>query len=157
MIQSTLSEQNKLFWCQGRWKNQAQWFFWWNEAEKVIEATEVVEAAEVTEAAEVLRSRKSLLRTLESSRFLNSALFWWFEKNIDLGRFLKYHIEIYHLFCQRLLRPADVTFFENLWVKLKCPLLLKPLATIVQENFQSFYPSEPFTLARFKMRHPVPW
>ena len=36
---------------------------------------EVVEAVEVIEAAEVLRSGKSLLMTLESSRFLNSALF----------------------------------------------------------------------------------
>ena len=41
----------------------------------VIEAMEVVEAVEVIEAAEVLRSGKFLLRTLESSRFLNSALF----------------------------------------------------------------------------------
>ena len=41
----------------------------------VIEAMEVVEAVEVIEAAEVLRSEKFLLRTLESSRFLNSALF----------------------------------------------------------------------------------
>ena len=36
---------------------------------------EAVEAVEVIEAAEVLRSGKSLLRTLESSIFLNSALF----------------------------------------------------------------------------------
>jgi len=36
---------------------------------------EGVEAVEVTETAEVLRSGKSLLRTSESSRFLNSALF----------------------------------------------------------------------------------
>jgi hypothetical protein len=35
----------------------------------------VVEAVEVIEAMEVLRSGKLLLRTLESSRFLNSALF----------------------------------------------------------------------------------
>ena len=41
----------------------------------VFEATEVVEAEEAIEAAEVLRPRKSLLRTSESSRFLNSALF----------------------------------------------------------------------------------
>ena len=36
---------------------------------------EVVEAVEVIEAAEVLKSGKSLLRTLESSRFLISDLF----------------------------------------------------------------------------------
>ena len=42
---------------------------------KVVEASEVAEADEVIEAAEVLRPEKSLLRTSESSRFLNSALF----------------------------------------------------------------------------------
>ena len=40
-------------------------------------------------------------------------------------------------------------------MKLKCPLLLKPLATIVQENSQSFYPSEPFRISHVTMRHPV--
>ena len=39
------------------------------------EATEVVEAVEVIEVAKVLRPGKSLLRTSESSLFLNSALF----------------------------------------------------------------------------------
>ena len=38
------------------------------------------EAVEVTEVAET--SGKSLLRTSESSRFLNSALFWYFEKQM---------------------------------------------------------------------------
>ena len=42
---------------------------------------EVVEAVEVIEAAEVLKSRKSLLRTPESARFLNSALIWCFENH----------------------------------------------------------------------------
>ena len=36
---------------------------------------EVVEAVEVIETAEVLRPGKLLLRTSESSRFLNSALY----------------------------------------------------------------------------------
>ena len=40
-------------------------------------------------------------------------------------------------------------------MKLKCSTLLKPLGTIIQENFWSFYPSEPFRITRFKMRHPV--
>ena len=46
-------------------------------------------------------------------------------------------------------------FFENWVKKLKCPHLLKPLGTIFQHNYWSFYTSEPFTLARFNMRHPV--
>ena len=45
-------------------------FFWWNEA------------VEVMEAAEVPRPGKSQLGTSESSRFLNSALFWFFLKSI---------------------------------------------------------------------------
>ena len=40
-----------------------------------MEVIETVEAAEAAEAAEVIRPEKSLLRTSESSRFLNSALF----------------------------------------------------------------------------------
>ena len=56
--------------------------FWWIEAVEVIEATEVIEAVEVIETAEVLRPRKSLLRPKESSRSLNSALFWCFENKI---------------------------------------------------------------------------
>ena len=42
---------------------------------KVGEVIEVAEADEVKEAAEVLKPRKSLLRTLESSKLFNSALF----------------------------------------------------------------------------------
>jgi hypothetical protein len=48
-------------------------------------------------------------------------------------------------------------FFENWWTKLKCPLFLKPLTTVVQENYQPFYPSEPFRIIHFTMRHPVRW
>ena len=40
-------------------------------------------------------------------------------------------------------------------MKLKCPILLKPLDTIIQENYHASYPSEPFRITRFKMRHPV--
>ena len=39
-------------------------------------AVEVTEAIEVNEAAELLRPEKSILRTSELIRFLNSALFW---------------------------------------------------------------------------------
>ena len=33
-------------------------------------------------------------------------------------------------------------FFENWFMKLKFPNLLKPLGTIIQQNYWSFYPSE---------------
>ena len=44
-------------------------------AVEAIEASEVAKADEVNEAAEVPKSEKSLLKTSESSRFLNSALY----------------------------------------------------------------------------------
>ena len=68
-------------------------YFWWNEAVEVIEAIEVVEAVEVIEAAGVIRPRKSQLGTSESSRFLNSALFWCFEKIFFGGRIMKCQVE----------------------------------------------------------------
>ena len=82
------------------------------EAVEVIEATEVVEAVEVIEAAKVLRPGKSLLMTAESSRHLNSALVFC-SKKIFYSRIMKYHIEFLYLFCQRLLRPADVIFLKT--------------------------------------------
>jgi len=79
------------FRCQGSLNHQDQYIFWWNEAVEVIEATEAVEAIEVIEAAEILRPGKSLLRTSESSRHLNLALFFCFEKKKFWGRIMKYH------------------------------------------------------------------
>ena len=73
------------FGCQGWSNHQDQQKIWWNEAVEVIEAIEVVEAVEVIEAADVLRTGKSLLRTSEWSRTLNSALFWCFEKKMFGG------------------------------------------------------------------------
>ena len=46
-----------------------------NRAFEAVEAVEVAEVVEVNEAAEVLRPEKALLRTSESSRFLNSDLY----------------------------------------------------------------------------------
>ena len=60
---------------------------------EVIEVIEAVEATEVIEAAEVLRPGESKLRTSESSRHLNSALFLRFEIKFFWGRIMKYHIE----------------------------------------------------------------
>jgi hypothetical protein len=61
----------------------SKFFFWWNEAVEVIKAIAAVEAAEVIEAAEVLRPGKPLLRTSESSRHLNSALFLYLKKKCE--------------------------------------------------------------------------
>ena len=40
-------------------------------------------------------------------------------------------------------------------MKLKCPNLLKPLDTIIKQNYWPLYPSEPFSFIHFNMIHPV--
>ena len=40
-------------------------------------------------------------------------------------------------------------------MKLKCPNPLKPLGTIIQQNYKSSYPSEPFSFVHFNMIYPV--
>ena len=82
------------FWCQGWSNHQNQEVLWWNRAFEAVEAIEAAEADEVNEVAEVLRPEKSLLRTSESSRFLNSALFWFFEKNILLAEMWNEAVEV---------------------------------------------------------------
>ena len=59
------------------------------------------------------------------------------------------------LFLSEAVEASWCQFFENWWMKIKRPLLLKPIATIVQENSQFFFPSEPFSISHFTMRHPV--
>ena len=46
-------------------------------------------------------------------------------------------------------------FFENWFMKLIIHNLLKPLGTITQQNYWSFYSSELIYFAFFTMRHPV--
>ena len=86
----------------------------------------------------------------------------WHQNNQYWSLFVEWIIKtpIFHwyylaLFLSEAVEASRCHFFENWWMKLKCPLLLKPLATIVQENSQSFYLSEPFGIYHFTMRHPV--
>ena len=60
-----------------------------------------------------IRPRKLLLRTSESSRHLNTALFLCFKNKFFWGSMMKFCIEFQHLFCKRLLRPAGVTFLKT--------------------------------------------
>ena len=47
---------------------------------------------------------------------------------------------------------------KNWLMKLKCPLLLNMHLKKNQQNYWSFYPSEPFENGHFNVRHPVsPW
>ena len=60
-----------------------------------------------------------------------------------------------HIILSYAVEASWCHFFENCLMKFKCPNLLSPLVTIIQENYQSFYPSEAFTLDHSTMRHPV--
>ena len=43
-------------------------------------------------------------------------------------------------------------FFQNWLMKHKSAILLKPLGTIIKENYWSFYPWEPFRIIPFNMK-----
>ena len=58
-------------------------------------------------------------------------------------------------FLSEAVEASQCYLFENWLMKLKCPNLLKPLGTIILENYWSFYLSEPFRIIQFNMRHPV--
>ena len=68
---------------------------------------------------------------------------------------IKFFTNNWYSFCRRLLRPANVIFFENLLMKHKYPHLLKTLGTINQKKYCSFYPSETIQKVSFEMRYPV--
>ena len=68
---------------------------------------------------------------------------------------MNYQDEFLAPFLSEAVDASIFYFFKNWPMKLKCPILLKPLDTVIQENYQPFYPSEPFRITRFKMRHPV--
>ena len=68
---------------------------------------------------------------------------------------MKYQDEFLAPFLSEAVEASRCQFFENWLMKLKCPNLLKPLDTIIHENYQPFYHSEPFRILLFQMRHPV--
>ena len=110
------------FGCQGWSNHQDQQKILWNEAVEVIEAIKVVEAVEVIEVADVLRTGKSLLRTSEWSRSLNSALFWCFEKKM-FGGIMKNIMLNLGIFSVRGYRGQSMLLFWSFLMKLKCWIL----------------------------------
>ena len=70
---------------------------------------------------------------------------------------IQFFTNIWHPFCRRLLRPADATFFEKWLMKHKWVTLVTMQPEIYHENYQYFYPSEPFEKNHITMRHPVCW
>ena len=105
-----------------------------------------------------LKAQKSLLKTSESSRFMNSA-------NFDVNlMFWKKKVFLYNheisgwILATFLLEAFEASlcyFFENWLMKHKNHNLLKPLGTVIYWNFQFYYPSEPFSFHHFIVRHPV--
>ena len=58
-------------------------------------------------------------------------------------------------FLSEAVEVSQCYFFWNRLMKLKWVNLLNTLGTKNQQNYQSFYPPDPFTLGHFIMRHPV--
>jgi hypothetical protein len=56
-------------------------------------------------------------------------------------------------FLSKAVEASRCYFFENWLLKIKFPNLLKPLGTIIQQKYWSFYPSEPFSFVHFNMIH----
>ena len=79
MIHSTKRDKYWSFWCQEWYNPQDQYFFDEMRLSRSLRSLRFVEAVEVIEAAEVLTPAKSVLRTSESSKSLNLALFGCFE------------------------------------------------------------------------------
>ena len=63
---------------------------------------------------------------------------------------MKYHVEFLQLFCQRLLRPADVTFLKTKNGYLRIPKLLSTEVLLIHFNL-----SEPIHKIQFNVRYPV--
>ena len=126
---------------------------WWNEA---VKATKVVEAVEVIEAAEVLRPGKSLLRTSESSRFLNCVFIWCFENIFILVESWNIMLN-FSTFSIGGCWGQPMLLFWNLVNETQISNPPEPAMhhNSKKDKYWSFYPSEPFTLYRFTMRHPV--
>ena len=112
-------------------------------------------------------SAASMASTASKALFhQRTSWFWWFDhpwhqNDQQLSVFIEFIIKnpIFLLILAPFLREAVEAnrcyFFLNGVKKLKCPPLLKPLGTIFQHNYWSFYTSEPFTLGHFNVRYPV--
>ena len=110
-------------------------------------------------------STTSLASTNSTALFYQrTSWFWWLDhpwhQKDQYGPFFVEWIiknPIFHWYLNTFLSEAVEAsrcyFFVN-WL-MKCPYLLKSLGTLIQENYWSFYPSEPFRIIRFNMRHPV--
>ena len=125
MIQSTKRDQFWSFWCQRGCNHQDQAVFWGKRDLEVAEVIEVAGAAEVNEAVKVSKAVKI---TTEVFRVLGLIIQWkislYFDvsNKINVDRIIKYQVEYCHFFCQRQLRPTNVTFLKIDWLNSNVPI-----------------------------------
>ena len=87
-------------------------------------------------------------RITQVPEFILILMFW---EQIFFVRIMKHQVKFWHLLSWRVLRPAYVTFFLIVGWNTN---LLKPLSTIIQQNYWSFFSSEPFSFGHFDMIRP---
>ena len=80
-------------------------------------------------------------------------LMFWEENNFCLNH--KISCWILAPFLSDVVEASLCHFFKNWLMKHKFPNLLKHLGTIIHQNSQFYYPSEPFSFHHFNVRHPV--
>ena len=116
-----------------------------------------------TSAASLISLASTASKTLFHQK---TSWFWWLnhpwhQNNQYWALFVECIVKnpIFHCylisFLSEAVEASRCYFFENWLMKLKCPHLLKPLGTIIQQNYWFFYPSELIYFALFTMRHPV--
>ena len=101
-----------LFWKKIFWQNHQN--LCWILAPFLLEAVEDVWGQKSFKWW--IKHKFPLLRTSESSRFLNSiiwGLYFDFWKKKSSNRILKTRVEFYHLFCRRPLRLCEVKKVSN--------------------------------------------
>ena len=107
---------------------------------------------------------------VSSTSFQKSNIGWPHQPSKE--KFLKINMIFHHSTKKTFFQNINLQFFTDIstfsvggcWgqpMLLFCKLVDEtqmsnpPEATIIQENYWSFYPSEPFRITHFKMRHPV--
>ena len=111
-------------------------------------------------------STTSFLNNLYSPFYQNTSWFWWLDHPWHQKKPImvlcwgmdhqKSHFSlIFDTFLSEAVKASRCYFFVNWLMKVRCLNLLKPLGTLIQENYWSFYPSELFRILRFNMRHHV--
>ena len=105
----------------------------------------------------------TLVASMTSTVWFHQKNYWscwfddsWHQNDQYWSIFVKWTIQnlILAPFLSEAVEDSRCWFFENWFVKLRFPNLLKSLGKVIQQNHWSFYPSELIYFALFTMRHP---